>query len=267
MCELFAVNSAEPITVPYLLIDLAKRGGLTHLNNSGWGISFYQTRDALLFKEAAAAFSSPAIGLISSQKIESTCIMAHIRRATSGNISFENTHPFRRELGGRAHIFAHNGDFHDFQSDLPLTADGFRPIGQTDSEHAFCYLLNQLKPLWRKSEPDLEDRLAAVSEFADQVRTGKNMANFIYFDGDYLFAHADRREFDIDGKMTEPRSPALFLADRKKLFKNDWRVIAPFQETEALMLFSVPIAPSLHPLDRGTLLVIKDGMVLTQKQL
>jgi glutamine amidotransferase len=190
--------------------------------------------------------------------------MAHIRRATSGHISFENTHPFRRELGGRAHIFAHNGDFHDFQHHLPLIAGGFHPIGQTDSEHAFCYLLNQLKPLWNNVEPSLDERLAVVSEFANHVRTGKNMANFIYYDGDYLFVHADRREFEIDGQITEPRSPALFLADRDKLLKDDWKVISPLYEAEALMLFSVPVSPSLQPLDRGTLLAIKDGAVVAQ---
>jgi len=35
---------------------------------------------------------------------------SHIRHATRGGVSLANTQPFVRELGGRTHVFAHNGD-------------------------------------------------------------------------------------------------------------------------------------------------------------
>ena len=36
--------------------------------------------------------------------------ISHIRHAARGSLSLANTQPFTRELAGRSHVFAHNGD-------------------------------------------------------------------------------------------------------------------------------------------------------------
>ena len=74
--------------------------------------------------------------------------LSHIRRATRGPVSLANTQPFARELGGRTHVFAHNGDLPGIEkiSALPLERD--HPVGQTDSEYAFCALLAHMESLW-----------------------------------------------------------------------------------------------------------------------
>jgi glutamine amidotransferase len=56
-------------------------------------------------------------------------------------VALENTHPFVRELWGRYWVFAHNGDL----GGLPPRLHGaFRPVGDTDSERAFCWLMQEL---------------------------------------------------------------------------------------------------------------------------
>ena len=42
--------------------------------------------------------------------LKSRNIIAHVRKATIGEVSLENAHPFIRELWGRQWVFAHNGD-------------------------------------------------------------------------------------------------------------------------------------------------------------
>jgi predicted glutamine amidotransferase len=53
----------------------------------------------------------------------------------------KNCQPFVRELGGRVHVFAHNGDLDIGALRAKLPLGGFRPVGDTDSEYAFCALL------------------------------------------------------------------------------------------------------------------------------
>src|SRR5690606_7181880 len=83
---------------------------------------------------------------------------AHVRRANRGRVGLENTHPFTRELWGRAWTFAHNGQLKGVKK-KPLGA--FRPIGATDSEHAFCWMLERLRSRFSAlpARPALESAL------------------------------------------------------------------------------------------------------------
>ena len=67
--------------------------------------------------------------------IKSHNVIAHVRKATVGNVKLENCHPFVRELWGRYWVFAHNGDLKDY---APHLHGAFRPVGDTDSEQAFA---------------------------------------------------------------------------------------------------------------------------------
>jgi len=46
-----------------------------------------------------------------------------------------------RELWGRYWVFAHNGDLKDY---APRLHGNFRPVGDADSERAFCWLMQEL---------------------------------------------------------------------------------------------------------------------------
>ena len=98
-----------------------------------------------------------------------------------------------RELGGRTHAFVHNGDLPGIYRSESLTIGPYRPVGQTDSEHAFCALLARLSALWEADgPPPLDARLSVLTTFAAELRSF-GPANFLYADGDALFAHGHRR--------------------------------------------------------------------------
>ncbi len=104
------------------------------------------------------------------------------------------------------HVFAHNGHVPDIKSLGRFNSDSFRPIGDTDSEVAFCALLERIRPLWndRDTIPDLQARLGVVADFASDLGQF-GLANFLYCDGDVLFAHGHRRR-----KLTERSEPRAY---------------------------------------------------------
>ncbi|MCP4318916.1 MAG: class II glutamine amidotransferase [Hyphomicrobiales bacterium] len=262
MCELFGVSTSQPVRLHCSLKEFAKHGGRSHVNRSGWGVAYYEDNDVLLIREALPASQSSWIGFLETHGLTSQCIISHVRYATAGAPSIVNTHPFRRELGGRMHIFAHNGGLKDIEANLAFEADEFRPVGQTDSEYAFCLLLQRLAPLWHGANgatPALADRLdVVVRTAADLRRLGS--ANFLYADGDVLFSHADKRRFDVDGKFGETRPPGLCLGETMEVAKGldiSW----PVTRTDGLMVASVPLSASgWDPLDEGTVIALRDGV-------
>ncbi len=262
MCELFGVSSSLPVQVTYSLHAFAEHGGLIHPNKSGWGIAYHEGRDALLIKEPEPASDSPWVRFIETQPLTSTCVIAHVRYATAGAPSFANTHPFMRELGGHMHFFAHNGGLDGIWDRMPLSMDGYRPVGETDSEHAFCLLLERLAPAWRRADspPPLADRLAIVAEMAEAFRK-LGAANFLYSDGDVLFAHAHKRHWDEGGGRFSPaRPPGLCIATRRDLSVKGLRVEAPHDHASVLYVASVPLtSEGWAPVPEGTVLALQEG--------
>jgi glutamine amidotransferase len=111
-----------------------------------------------------------------------------VRRKTRGKVSLANTHPFLRELWGRTLVFAHNGTVKDaFQ----LKLGGFRPLGQTDSEHAFCALLSALQHDFRDA-PARDELARAVAAHAGRIGRGGTF-NLLLGDGDQLYARCATR--------------------------------------------------------------------------
>jgi predicted glutamine amidotransferase len=203
MCELFAMSSRIPTTVNLSLDVFAHRGLPPALSIDGWGLILYEGRDARLFKEAEPAGKSAWIRFIESNRLPSDFVLSHIRHATQGDIALRNTQPFVREVGGCIHAFAHNGSLPGIERETFGRALHFRPVGETDSEIAFCLLLEEIGALWGSGTvPSLASRFKVVRRFAARLRT-YGPANFLYADGDSLFAHGDRR-LQHDGKIAPP---------------------------------------------------------------
>ncbi len=211
MCELLAMSSRKPATVTFSLDEFARHGGYAGSNMDGWGVTFYEGRDARTVREPLAAWESPAVEFVASQDYRSTCVVAHIRQATSGIVGLANTQPFTRELGGRIHTFAHNGDVPGVE-DLVMQPGCFRCVGDSDSEQAFCVLMNRLTPLWLAAgTPTLEERITVVEAFAAELRA-LGPANFIYADGEYIYFHGHKRS---QMTLEDIRPPGLFYLCRQ----------------------------------------------------
>jgi predicted glutamine amidotransferase len=142
MCELLGMSANVPTDIRFSFAALAQRGGGTGPHRDGWGIAFYEGRGARTFHDPQPSAHSEIARLLRDYPLKSEIVIAHVRRANRGRVGLENTHPFTRELWGRAWTFAHNGQLKGVKK-RPLKL--FHPIGTTDSEHAFCWLLDQLR--------------------------------------------------------------------------------------------------------------------------
>jgi predicted glutamine amidotransferase len=245
MCELLALSSSRPDRLTNSLRTLAARGSAADSSHDGWGVAFYQGQGVALFREPAAAADSSLVRYLESQGPAASLAISHIRHATRGDLSLANTQPFARELGGREHVFAHNGDLPGIFQSETFKPGPYRPVGQTDSEHAFCALLSRLSPLWAvEGSPSLDDRVSVLSAFAADLRA-LGPANFIYSDGDALFAHGHRRIQPASGHV-EP--PGLWWLQRE----------CPAQSV--LLLASVPLSDETwQPLTEGELFLARSG--------
>lgn len=265
MCELLALSSSRPAHLTFLLQTLAARGGATGSAHDGWGVAFYQGQDVALFREPSAAADSALVGFLESLGPATDLAISHIRHATQGTVSLANTQPFVRELGGRTHVFAHNGDLPGIYRSEVLTLGSHRPVGQTDSEHAFCALLARLSLLWKTgSLPPVDTRLSLVAAFAADLRV-LGPANFLYADGDALFAHGHRR-MQRNTRRAEP--PGLWMRQRHcppddPAPDQSGGVSIAQAEQAVVWIASVPLTEDAwRPLADGEVLAVRDGEVL-----
>jgi glutamine amidotransferase len=265
MCELFCLSSAQPTTVSFSLERLARHGALGQANVDGWGLAFYDDRDVRLYKEPEPAGESAWLAYILRRDMECAVALSHIRRASQGALTHANTQPFARELAGRMHVFAHNGDLRGLPGLEPNALEVFMPVGETDSELAFCLLLESLAPLWLRGEsPSAAERLAVVRAFADDMR-GRGEANFLYSDGELLFAHAHRRR-PFDGVHNQP---GLWRLDHAAPMATeamaDHGVIigAPAEARPITLVASVPLTDDAWtPLQEAEIAVFQAGRLL-----
>lgn len=187
MCELLGMSANVPTDVRFSFAGLARRGGATGPHRDGWGISFYEGRGARAFHDPRPSADSEIARLLRNYEVQSKIVIAHVRRANRGRVSLENTHPFTRELWGRAWTFAHNGQLKGVKK-LPLGA--FHPIGGTDSEHAFCWTLEQLRARFASlpSPRALETELAKL--FGELAQMG--VLNVLLSEGRCLYAYCTK---------------------------------------------------------------------------
>ncbi|MGB8517235.1 MAG: class II glutamine amidotransferase [Gallionella sp.] len=185
MCQLLGMNCNTPTDICFSFTGFQKRGGETDVHADGWGIAFFEGKAVRLFLDPQPSAHSPIAELVRNYPICSLNVIAHIRKATQGVVSLENTHPFMRELWGSYWVFAHNGNLNDFHPDL----DGsFLPVGNTDSERIFCWLLQNLRQRFGSNPPARDDLFHALHELTSPL-AGMGIFNYLLSNGSCLFAH------------------------------------------------------------------------------
>jgi len=183
MCQLLGMNCNVPTDICFSFEGFSARGGRTDEHQDGWGIAFFEGVGCRIFLDEKSSSTSPVADLVRRYPIKSTHVIAHIRKATFGAVALENCHPYQRELWGRYWIFAHNGDLPDF---YPESAGFYTPVGQTDSERAFCLILNTLRKTFPSGKPPLE-QLSAVLQAVTHEISAKGSFNYLLSDGEHFF--------------------------------------------------------------------------------
>ncbi len=191
MCQLLGMNSNNPSDIRFSFAGLMQRGGNTDTHADGWGIAFYEGKACRLFLEPIASAQSKMAEFIRAYPIKSQIIISHIRRATQGSVCLENTHPFSRELWGRQWTFAHNGHLKNFRS-LALASDRYTPIGSTDSEYAFCWLLESILQAFAAPPDNITDLWQFIYQRCCDI-SQLGPFNILLSDSKYLYAFASTR--------------------------------------------------------------------------
>lgn len=189
MCQLLGMNCNVPTDICFSFTGFRARGGLTDHHRDGWGIAFFEGRGVRLFLDPRPSVDSPVAELVHQYPIRSLNVIAHIRKATQGDIRLDNTHPFQRELWGQYWIFAHNGNLLDYN---PPLSGRFQPVGSTDSERAFCHILQTLAERFPDGQPEAAELHDALRELCIEIG-GHGEFNFLLSNGERLFAHCSTR--------------------------------------------------------------------------
>ncbi len=185
------MNSRLPATLNLSFTGFAQRGGSTGHHSDGWGMAFFESDDegpgkgVRLFVDKDSASTSVVANMLRTYPIKSHNVIAHVRKATVGAVRLENCHPFVRELWGRYWVFAHNGDLKNY---APTLHGHFRPVGNTDSELAFCWLMQELSKS-HAGVPSVEELSLTLQELVPQIAKFGTF-NFLLSNGQALWAHA-----------------------------------------------------------------------------
>ncbi|MCL4126343.1 UNVERIFIED_CONTAM: hypothetical protein GTU68_014318 [Idotea baltica] len=185
MCELLGLNANVPTDICFSFSGLLERGGRTGPHTDGWGISFYEDKGCRFFHDPESCADSILAKLISDYPIKSNIIISHIRKANRGKVKLENTHPFCRELWGRQWTFAHNGQLKGVK-ELPLGR--YKPIGTTDSEHAFCWLLWTIEQTFPTPPKSTKKLKKLINQLCDELAE-LGVFNILMSDSKCLYAY------------------------------------------------------------------------------
>ncbi|WP_299572417.1 class II glutamine amidotransferase [uncultured Shewanella sp.] len=244
MCELLAMSANVPTDIVFSFTGLAERGGVTGPHVDGWGITFYEGKGSRTFKDACPSSESHIAKLIKSYPIKSEIVVSHIRQANRGCVSLENTHPFTRELWGKYWTYAHNGQLSDYQE--KFVVNRFQPVGDTDSELAFCWIMEQVLVEFGPKQPEnMNAVFAFIAGLADEIRT-LGVFNMILSDGVDLMTYCSNnlcyitrrapfgkaKLIDTDvvidfNKETTPNDVVTVIATRPLTKNEEWNILKP----------------------------------------
>lgn len=191
MCQLMGMSCNNRAATTFSFTGFSARGGLTSDHTDGWGIAFYDGKGCRVFQDEQAASQSPLAAYLRTHPIKSKLMVAHVRKATQGDVQTANCHPFQREWLGRTWVFAHNGDLRQFQ---PPPGCQDMPVGTTDSERAFCAIMSRLRKQFagHTQAPDWPELAPVLAALSDELAQHGNF-NMLLSDGHALYVHCSTR--------------------------------------------------------------------------
>ena len=216
MCELFGVNAPRKIRINDLL-DTFFSHSVEHRN--GWGLAVLDEMPAAIEKEPVRAVDSSLLKQKLSENIVTANCIAHIRKATIGDVNLGNTHPFSGfDISGRQWVLAHNGTIFDSPALAPYQ---YTQAGSTDSERILLYLIDRINRLYEESPslPDETARIRVVEAVIQEISSG-NKVNLLISDGDCFYVHKNEA-----GTMFQKEAQGGILFSTQPLQMLGWKEV------------------------------------------
>jgi predicted glutamine amidotransferase len=141
MCRLFALAADRPVRAAFWLLEapdsLAEQ---SRRNPDGYGLATLESGGWEVEKEPTPAFADSDFAREAREEVSRT-FLAHVRYASKGARTLENTHPFLQD--GR--VFAHNGHIEGLDA-LDGQLGSYRRLvrGDTDSERFFALVTKEI---------------------------------------------------------------------------------------------------------------------------
>jgi predicted glutamine amidotransferase len=247
MCELMGLNFNQAVRCSLSFRGFRHR---SEENPDGWGIARFEGKASQVFKEPISATRSRLSEFVRDyEAFVSRIFIGHVRQASRGAHTLENTHPFVRVFRQREVVFAHNGTLN-----LPGTTGRltFRPVGETDSERLFCELLSRLS-VGRVPLTEFE-----IIEVLLRGFNSFGTMNLLFSEGEHLYVYHDRAGYN-GLCMTERSAPFGHV----RLQDEDWSVDLNEEKHPGQRGVVIATSPLTNEqwtdLTPGSLWVFKDG--------
>lgn len=251
MCQLLGISSQQPVNPRWLLADFFQRGGATAQHKDGWGIaSFDQQQHVQIIKSLSAASQCDLAEKYLASGLRSKSFVAHIRKATYGQVTIDNTHPFKRSFLGQDWVFSHNGDLHGYHPEPnPL----FQAEGDTDSERAFCHLLSRITQHYASYHPRLDALLTQIKRVSDEISRFGSF-NFILANNEVMIAYAST---ELYWTVRQQPLTQLALVDSNKPL----RFKADSNTNSTIIVATKPLTKGevWYPMGRGEIILFSQG--------
>jgi glutamine amidotransferase len=206
MCRLFGFRSIMKSQVHTSLVsaDNALMTQSEH-NPDGWGVAYYVDGAPHVLKSVNTAIDDHIFPRVSGV-VTSETVLAHVRKATQGNHTILNTHPF--QFGHW--VFVHNGNIRGFAAIKDQLLAQIPPVlrrfilGDTDSELLFYLLISKMAQREELDRPGyplraladaVSETIELVCEIAgdicedDGADPGNNFLTFVITNGCTMLAH------------------------------------------------------------------------------
>jgi predicted glutamine amidotransferase len=267
MCRLFGMSAgAQRARAAFWLLDAPDSLSVqSHRDPDGTGLGWF-ARDGRprISKQPLAAYGDAAFAR-RAQEVTSRTFIAHIRFASTGALTPQNTHPF--EQHGR--LFAHNGVIEDLPAlEAHLAADMSLVAGDTDSERFFALITREIAARDGDVEGGIEAACAWVAAHLPVFAMNFVLASV---DGVWALRYPDthslflvRREPGTELHHTSSfgsrvttalggEKPLVVIASERMDEDSGWRALSPGELVGVgrrleLSTRSILAAPPAHPL-------------------
>ena len=256
------VLSLDGAASPYININLSKEAGETH--SLGWGFGWYpdDQRSATVAKDPTAHDTKILVDALTEwANFRSTIFFCKVRGASKG-YSQRETQPFSRSFAGRDWLFMHNGDLeksalealHGRKTRL------LEPLGNTDSELAFCNILSLIQENENKARRIRDIDAHMMLTWFQRFDT-LGSADMVLTDGDSIVCfHGSQSPKNLYySRIQPPENQGVYESEAAQISLNDPRDTY----RTAMILSSTPFSGGQWmQLQPGQMIIIRRGALV-----